>query len=58
MMLDPAMKPWDCAPMLPILTEAGGKFSDWRGNVTIHGADAFGTNGALYEQVLEILREG
>ena len=58
MMLDPAMKPWDCAPMLPILTEAGGRFSDWRGSVTIHGADAFGTNGALYEEVLAILREG
>ncbi len=58
MMLDPAMKPWDCAPMLPILTEAGGRFSDWRGNPTIHGADAFGTNGALYDEVLTLLRDG
>ena len=44
-MLDPAMSPWDCAPMLPILREAGGHFSDWtRRTPTIHGADAVGTN--------------
>lgn len=58
MMLDPAMKPWDCAPMPTILTEAGGRFSDWRGTETIHGADAFGTNGALYEATLALLRGG
>lgn len=55
-MLDPAMNPWDCAPLLPILREAGGHFADWTGSATIHGGDAFATNAALYEQVLEILR--
>ena len=54
-MLDPAMKPWDCAPMMAIMKEAGGRFSDWRGKETIHGPDAFACNGPLYDQVLEIL---
>jgi Archaeal fructose-1,6-bisphosphatase and related enzymes of inositol monophosphatase family len=55
-MLDPAISVWDCAPMLPILREAGGHFGDWSGNPTIHGADAYATNSALHEQVLEILK--
>lgn len=55
-MLDPALSVWDCAPMLPILREAGGRFSDWSGTETIHGKDGVAVNGALYEQVLEILR--
>ena len=54
-MIDPAISPWDCAPMLPILREAGGRFSDWKGNDTIHGPDSVATNGVLYEQVLDIL---
>jgi histidinol-phosphatase len=55
-MLDAGMNVWDCAPMLPILEEAGGRFTDWAGNATIYGRDAFGTNGALHDDVLEILR--
>ncbi|NJK44347.1 MAG: histidinol-phosphatase [Pleurocapsa sp. SU_196_0] len=55
-MLDAGMNVWDCAPMLPILEEAGGWFTDWAGNTTIYGRDAFGTNGALHDDVLEILR--
>ena len=31
-MLDPFLNIWDCAPLLPILTEAGGYFGDWKGN--------------------------
>ena len=33
-MLDPAMNVWDCAPLLPILEEAGGTFTDWTGKAT------------------------
>jgi len=56
-MLDAAMKPWDSAPMLPILTEAGGRFTDWRGRPTIWGEDAIATNGALFAEVSRILGE-
>ena len=54
-MLDPAMNPWDCAPLLPILREAGGHFTTWAGEPTIWGPDAAGTNAALNAEVLAIL---
>jgi len=56
-MIDPAMKPWDCAPLLPILREAGGHFTTWQGEATIWGEDAVATNAALNAQVLELLRD-
>ena len=55
-MLDPAMNLWDCAPLLPILEEAGGRFSNWQGERTIAGPDAVGASSQLYPQVLEVLR--
>ncbi len=55
-MLDASINPWDCAPMVPILREAGGRFSTWAGEETIFGRDAVGTNGKLNASVLEILR--
>jgi len=54
-MLDPAMNPWDCAPLLPILREAGGHFQTWAGESTIWGPDAYATNGKLYAPVRHIL---
>ena len=48
-MLDPIMNPWDCGPFPVILEEAGGTFTDWQGETTIHGADAVSTNGPSYE---------
>jgi len=55
--LDPAMNVWDCAALLPIVEEAGGRFTDWSGQRTIHGGEAVATNGALHEQVLALLAE-
>jgi histidinol phosphatase-like enzyme (inositol monophosphatase family) len=54
-MLDPVMNVWDCAPLLPILEEAGGTFTDWRGQRTIHGGNAISTNGLLFDPVLELV---
>lgn len=54
-MLDPVMNPWDSAPFLPILTEAGGCFTTREGVATIHGPSALSTNGALHAEVLEAL---
>ncbi len=55
-MLDPAMSVWDCAALLPVLDEAGGSFTDWRGTPTIHAGEAIATNGALLEAVLQTVR--
>lgn len=52
-MLDPVMNIWDCAPLLPIMEEAGGTFTDWRGSRTIRGGNAISTNGALFDEVMK-----
>lgn len=56
-MLDPIMNVWDCAPLLPILEEAGGTFTDWGGRRTIHGGNAISTNGVLFESVMSVIKE-
>jgi histidinol phosphatase-like enzyme (inositol monophosphatase family) len=56
-MLDPVMNIWDCAALLPIVEEAGGSFTDWRGRSTIHGGNAVSTNGLLFEQVMTVIHE-
>jgi histidinol-phosphatase len=56
-MLDPIMNVWDCAALLPIVEEAGGRFTDWRGRNTIHGGNAISTNALLFDQVMKVIRE-
>ncbi len=51
-MIDPVLSPWDAAPLLTILTEAGGRFTDLRGVATIEGGSGISTNGALHDAVL------
>jgi histidinol-phosphatase len=55
-MLDPVdFKPWDAAPLLPVITEAGGRFTSLAGDATIHGGSGLSTNGHLHDQVLALL---
>ena len=54
-MLDPAMNPWDCCALVPILQEAGGAFTDWTGAARIDGGDAFSTNGTLHEELRALI---
>lgn len=55
---DPIMNPWDCGPLLPILQEAGGTFTDWQGQATVYGKDAFSTNGRLFDAIFAQIRAG
>jgi histidinol-phosphatase len=55
--MDAVMALWDNAALLPIIEEAGGRFSDWRGARRIDGGDAFATNGLLHEAVLAHLKD-
>ena len=57
-MLDPKMNPWDCAALIPILQEAGGRFTDWRGAAITTGGDAVSSNGVLHPQILARLATG
>lgn len=56
-MLDAKMQVWDCAPLQVIMEEAGGTFTDWQGIPTIYGGESIATNGALFEQVMEMTRK-
>ncbi len=55
-MLDPVLGECDALPLLPILEEARGRFSDWRGVRTVRGGNAISTNGLLTEAVIKVLR--
>jgi histidinol phosphatase-like enzyme (inositol monophosphatase family) len=55
-MVDPEMNVWDAAALQPILEEAGGTFTDWQGQPTIHSGEGVATNGHLSEEVLQAIR--
>jgi histidinol phosphatase-like enzyme (inositol monophosphatase family) len=54
-MLDPVMNVWDCAALLPVVEEAGGTFTDWRGRRSIHSGNAVATNGRLFDEVMRVI---
>ena len=54
-MLDPVMNLWDCAPLLPIMEEAGGTFTDWRGVRTVDGGNSIATNKLLFDEVMQLI---
>jgi len=56
-MVDDIVSPWDAAALYPIITEAGGTFTDWRGQSTAFGGDVIATNNALSREVRAILQE-
>lgn len=56
-MVDPEMNVWDAAAIQPILEEAGGTFTSWSGEPTIHAREGIGTNGLVLEEVLAITRK-
>jgi histidinol-phosphatase len=55
-MVDAVMHPWDTAALAPVITEAGGAFTDWQGAPTALGGSSIATNAALAAEVREILR--
>jgi len=55
-MVDPELSPWDAAPLLTIVSEAGGRFTTVGGNATIHGGSGVSTNGLLHDEALDRLR--
>jgi histidinol phosphatase-like enzyme (inositol monophosphatase family) len=54
-MVDDVVSAWDLAALLPVITEAGGAFTDWKGRTTAFGGDAIATNSLLADAVREIL---
>ncbi|MGH3737752.1 MAG: histidinol-phosphatase [Micromonosporaceae bacterium] len=53
---EPEVSLWDLAALVPIVTEAGGQFTDLDGRPGPHGGSAVATNGTLHDDVLDFLR--
>ncbi len=52
---EPELNLWDMGALYPIVTEAGGKFTNLQGVEGVAGPAAVVTNGRLHSQVLELL---
>lgn len=50
--VDKIMSPWDCAALIPIVEEAGGRCFDYRGSSTISGEGLVSANGPIGERLL------
>jgi histidinol-phosphatase len=56
-MVEPELSLWDVAALIPIVTEAGGTFTDLDGRPGPGGGSAIATNGHLHEDVLTRLAD-
>ena len=54
--IDPAMHPWDIAPLQVIVEEAGGTATSVRGERSIYATSLVSSNGMLHEAALTALR--
>ena len=54
-MIDDIISPWDVAAFAPIISEAGGVLTDWRGVKTPFGAGAVATNTVLSHDIRGLL---
>ena len=55
LMVEHGVSPWDVASMQAIVEEAGGRFSNWDGSVSIYRRDVLASNGKLHDTALQIL---
>ena len=51
-MVEPELSLWDIAALVPIVTEAGGTFTDLTGSAAPGDGSAIATNGNLHPEVL------
>ncbi len=54
-MIDPIMNIWDIAPLKPIITEAGGIFTDLDGIENAIGTSSIACNSALHKELMSII---
>ncbi|MEC9486804.1 MAG: histidinol-phosphatase [Prosthecochloris sp.] len=50
--VDKEMSPWDCAAVIPIVTEAGGRCFDYKGRTTIYGEGLVSANRSIGDTLL------
>lgn len=56
-MVDLFISLWDAAALKPVIDGAGGHYSDWRGEPSVHTGNAVATNRHLAGTVLGLTRE-
>ena len=54
-MIDPLLNAWDAAAVETVVTEAGGRFTDWQGRTSIDSGDGVATNGLVHDALLKCL---
>jgi len=54
-MAEPVVNVWDLAPIIVIVEEAGGRFTDLDGSRVVDGGSALSTNGTLHEEALALI---
>ena len=54
--LEPELRVWDYAALVPIVEEAGGRVSSVDGSPLRDGGSMLTTNGALHDAVLSVVR--
>jgi histidinol phosphatase-like enzyme (inositol monophosphatase family) len=54
-MVDPVMKLWDSAAIIPIIQGAGGIVSDYQGNDLVKGNSLIAAHPSLHEQIVSLL---
>jgi len=54
-MIDPIMNYWDIAPLKPIITEAGGIFTDLNGEDNPTGTSSIACNSMLHKEIMNLL---
>lgn len=55
LMVEHGVHVWDVAAIKPIVEEAGGRFTDWEGQPSIHRPDVLASNGVLHKEILRLL---
>lgn len=55
--VDPQMSAWDIAALIPIVREAGGICTDWKGDENINGGDGVSTTPGLQPAVMNLLKD-
>ncbi len=57
-MTDPIMNPWDMMALIPIITGAGGRITNWQGEDALLGSGIVATAGPIHKEVIRLLNPG
>lgn len=53
-MIDPILNIWDAAALMPVVTEAGGTYTDLKGQPSIESGNGISTNATLLPEILSL----